>query len=298
MLTHFHSAPRKPSRVVVLGAGGFIGSAIRRRIAADGISVLGLGRPGLDLLAPDAAKRLAESLAPEDALIFASAHAPCRNLEMLRENVVMAAAVCAALKERPVAHLVYISSDAVYKDSPQPLTEASCAEPSSLHGIMHLAREVALRQEHTGPLVLVRPTLVYGIEDPHNGYGPNRFRRLAAAGKDIVLFGDGEERRDHVDVEDIAELVHQIVLRRSAGIANAVSGAVVSFRELAEFVASEFAPRVAVKGSPRTMPMPHNGYRPFDNGAVLRALPGFRFRTAREGLARIHARIKADGARP
>lgn len=298
MLTHLHPAPKSPARVVVLGAGGFIGGAIRRRMVADGIPVLALGRPGLDLFAPDAAKRLAGALAPEDVLVFASAHAPCRNLEMLRENIVMAAAVCAALKERPVAHVVYISSDAVYKDSPQPLTEASCAEPASLHGVMHLTREVALRQEHAGPLALVRPTLVYGLEDPHNGYGPNRFRRLAAAGKDILLFGEGEERRDHVDVEDIAELVRLIVLHRSSGIANAVSGAVVSFRELAEFVASEFTPRVAVKGGPRTMPMPHNGYRPFDNGAVLRVFPGFRFRTAREGLARIHARVKAEGARP
>lgn len=298
MLMHLYSAPTSPARVVVLGAGGFIGGAIRRRIAADGIPVLGLGRPGLDLLAPDAAKLLAGALSPEDVLIFASAHAPCRNLDMLLENVAMAATVCAALKERPVAHLVYISSDAVYKDSPQPLTEASCAEPASMHGVMHLSREVALRQEHAGPLALVRPTLVYGFEDPHNGYGPNRFRRLAAAGRDIVLFGEGEERRDHVDVEDIAELVRLIVMHRSSGIANAVSGTVVSFREIAEFVASEFTPCVAVKGSPRTLPMPHNGYRPFDNGAVLRAFPGFRFRTTREGLARIHARIKAEGVRP
>jgi nucleoside-diphosphate-sugar epimerase len=37
--------------------------------------------------------------------------------------------------------------------------------------------------------------------DPHNGYGPNRFRRLAAGGEEIVLFGEGEERRDHVQVE-------------------------------------------------------------------------------------------------
>jgi nucleoside-diphosphate-sugar epimerase len=40
--------------------------------------------------------------------------------------------------------------------------------------------------------------------DPHNGYGPNRFRRLAAAGQEIVLFGGGEERRDHVLVDDVA----------------------------------------------------------------------------------------------
>jgi nucleoside-diphosphate-sugar epimerase len=212
---------------------------------------------------------------------------------MLRENLVMAEAVCAALKKTPVAHLVYLSSDAVYRDSKEPLTEASCAEPASYHGVMHLAREVALRQEYAGPLAIVRPTLVYGLGDPHNGYGPNRFRRLAAEGKEIVLFGEGEERRDHVDVEDIADLVRSILLYRSAGIANAVSGQVASFREIAEFVASEFTPRVAVKGSPRTGTMPHGGYRPFDNRAVLAAFAGFRFKGWREGLAAVHARAKA-----
>ena len=30
------------------------------------------------------------------------------------------------------------------------------------------------------PVGILRPTLVYGANDPHNGYGPNRFRRLAA----------------------------------------------------------------------------------------------------------------------
>jgi nucleoside-diphosphate-sugar epimerase len=159
---------------------------------------------------------------------------------------------------------------------------------------MHLAREVALKQDFDGPLAIVRPTLVYGLEDPHNGYGPNRFRRLAAGGKEIVLFGEGEERRDHVDVEDIARLVYLILSHRSAGIANAVSGEVVSFRELAEFAAAGFAPRVAVKGSPRTGPMPHGGYRPFDNRAVLAAFPDLRFKSWREGLSRIHRLQKSS----
>lgn len=292
MLTHVNPEAREPSRVVVLGASGFIAGAIAHRLTAHGIPVLNLGRPRFDLLAAGAAQRLTAELQENDTLVFASAQAPCRNLAMLRENLFMAEAVCVALKERAVAHVVYISSDAVYKDSAEPLTEASCAEPASYHGVMHLAREVALRQEYAGPLAIVRPTLVYGLDDPHNGYGPNRFRRLAAEGKEIVLFGEGEERRDHVDVEDVAELVQLILLHRSSGIANAVSGEVVSFRELAEFIASEFNPRVAVTRSPRTGPMPHNGYRPFDNAAVLRAFPGFRFRPPREGLAAVHSRLK------
>ena len=292
MLSHANAKAAKPARAVVLGVGGFIGGAITKRLKEDGIPVLGLGRPALDLLALGAAERLAQALRPEDALVFASAKAPCRNLEMLRENVAMAEAVCAALKKAPVAHVVYISSDAVYRDSKEPLTEASCAEPASYHGVMHLAREIALRQEYAGLLAVVRPTLVYGLDDPHNGYGPNRFRRLAAEGKEIVLFGEGEEKRDHVDVEDVAELVRRILVHRSSGVANAVSGQVASFREIAEFVASEFATCVAVKSSPRSGPMPHGGYRPFDNTAVLRAFPGLRFKGWRAGLAAVHARVK------
>ena len=295
MLTHVHAKPVKPRRVVVLGGGGFIAGAIMRRLQSDGIAAISLGRPALDLLTPKAAQQLAGELKADDILVFASAKAPVKDVAMLRENIVMAEAVCTALRERPVAHIIYVSSDAVYKDSAQPLTEASCAEPASLHGVMHLAREVALRQSFSGPLALVRSTLVYGFDDPHNGYGPNRFRRLAAAGKEIVLFGEGEERRDHVDVEDIAELVRLIVLHRSAGIANAVSGEVASFRELAEFAAAAFLPSVAIHGSPRSGPMPHDGYRPFDNSAVLKAFPGFRFKGWREGLAAVHARQQKQG---
>ncbi|MBM3778843.1 MAG: NAD(P)-dependent oxidoreductase [Acidimicrobiia bacterium] len=289
-LTHLHPSPFPPPRVVVIGAGGFIGGAVARRLEAEAVPTLRLGRPGLDLLTESASAQLAATLRPDDAVVFASAKAPCKDLAMLRENLIMAEAVCGALAARPVSHVVYISSDAVYKDSPGPLTEASCAEPGSLHGVMHLAREVALRAAHAGPLALVRPTLVYGLDDPHNGYGPNRFRRMAAAGTPIVLFGEGEERRDHVDVEDVAELVCRIVLLRSDGVANAVSGEVASFRDLAEFAAAEFPPGVPVTGSPRRGPMPHNGYRPFDNSAVLAAFPGFRFRGWREGLRRIHQR--------
>ena len=286
MLQHFHSAPQNPTRVVVLGAGGFIGGAVMRRLAREGIPAAGLGRPGLDLLAPDAAATLGKALRPTDTLVFVSAKAPVKNAAMLLENLRMAEAVAGALQQRAVSHVIYISSDAVYKDSPEPLHEASCAEPGSLHGVMHLAREVLLRSVFSGPLAFIRPTLVHGLDDPHNGYGPNRFRRLAAAGQEIVLFGEGEERRDHVAVEDIAELVLLVVRHRSSGIVNATSGTVASFRELAEFCASRFTPRVAIRGASRSGPMPHNGYRPFAPSAALQAFPGFRFTPWREGLER------------
>lgn len=282
-------SPRRPARGVVLGAGGFIGGAAARRLQKEGIEVAALGRPSLDLLAPGAAARLASELRADDVLIFVSALAPCKDVPMLIENIRMGEVVCTALASKPVAHVVYISSDAVYKDSAEPLSESSCAEPGSLHGVMHLTREVMLRTAFSGPLAFVRPTLTYGIDDPHNGYGPNRFRRLAAAGKEIVLFGEGEERRDHVAVDDIAGLIFRIVLEQSTGVFNAVSGDVVSFRALAEFIAKEFPPSVAIKGSPRVGPMPHNGLRPFAQSAALTTFPGFEFTRWQDGIAKMCA---------
>ena len=292
MITNLYDSPRKPARAVVLGAGGFIGGAAARRLRAEGIEVAALGRSACDLLASDGADRLAAELRPDDTLVFVSARAPVKNVAMLMENVCMGEAVCAALQSQPVAHVVYISSDAVYKDSTEPLSESSCAEPGSLHGVMHLTREVMLRSEFPGPLVFVRPTLIYGLGDPHNGYGPNRFQRLAAEGRSIVLFGEGEELRDHVILDDIGELVLRIVLHRSTGIVNAVTGEVASFRALAEFIAGQFSPSVAVENSKRIGPMPHNGFRAFAPSAALAAFPGFAFSPWREGLAKLCAQIR------
>jgi len=195
MLEHLNSAAIDPARVVILGARGFVGGAAQRLLRTHSVPVLALGRSDVDLLSAGAADRLVREFRPDDALLVISARAPVKDTAMLVENVRMMETVCEALKAVPLHHVVYISSDAVYRDSTTPLTEQSCAEPSSLHGAMHLARELMLKSVVNAPLAILRPSLLYGAADPHNGYGPNRFRRLAAAGKEIVLFGEGEERR-------------------------------------------------------------------------------------------------------
>ena len=169
-------------------------------LAEDGIAHLPLGRAELDLLAEGAGAKLAGLLRPGDAVVTAAAIAPCKNTAMLLDNMRIVQTLVQGLSAVPVAHVVNISSDAIYADGPVPLTEETPAAPTSLHGVMHLAREIALRAEVRAPIAMLRPTLIYGAADPHNGYGPNRFRRLAAAGQEIVLFGEGEERRDHVAV--------------------------------------------------------------------------------------------------
>ena len=62
---------------------------------------------------------------------------------------------------------------------------------------MHLVREIMFTSEVKALLAILRPTLIYHAADPHNGYGPNRFWRLARSREPIRLFGKGDERRDH-----------------------------------------------------------------------------------------------------
>lgn len=285
MLHHQNPSPKLPTRVVVMGSAGFVGSALVKTLAARGASVLALTRRDIDLLAPDAQDKLASMLRPDDTFVAVAARAPCKNVLMLTENMKIVESMVGALTKSPVSHVVNISSDAVYADSPEPLTEDSVTAPTSLHGVMHLARELAFQEVRT-PFATLRPSLLYGAADPHNGYGPNRFRRLANEGKEIVLFGEGEERRDHVLIDDVAELIARVVERRSTGSLNIVTGKMHSFREIAELVTASAPKRVAIKGSPRSGPMPHNGYRPFDSSSTRAAFPDFTYTALPDGITK------------
>jgi nucleoside-diphosphate-sugar epimerase len=269
---------------VIIGAGGFVGGAIADQLAADKVPILAVTRKELDLLKPEAPATLQRLLRADDSVVFVSALAPTRNNAMLIDNLRMAETVCTALAAQPVAHLVYISSDAIYSNDANPVTERSCQQPSSLHGVMHLAREIMLRTALKLPLAMLRPTLIYGVKDPHNGYGPNRFRRLAAKGEAITLFGDGEEKRDHVLVDDVAALAGAVLHHRSKGVLNIATGRSASFREVAEMVIALSPRPVEIRGTPRQNPITH---RHFDITDCLKTFPEFHYISLRDGLARV-----------
>jgi len=70
-----HSSPvrKAPRRVVIIGAGGFVGGAIGDRLAADKVPMLAPTRNELDLLKPEASITLQRSLRADDSVVFVSA---------------------------------------------------------------------------------------------------------------------------------------------------------------------------------------------------------------------------------
>lgn len=285
MIAHAHTEPRKPARVVLLGASGFIAGAIAGRLASQGIAVLPLGRPVLDLTNPEAVAVLSGALRGDDAVVVLAALTPDKGRDgaTLLKNLTMMNHACAALEKTGCAHLVYFSSDAVYGLGPARVDEDTPAAPQDLYGAMHLAREMMARAVPKAPVLILRPTLVYGTQDTHNAYGPNRFRRTAQKDGRIQLLGGGEETRDHIHVDDVAALAARCLMRGSTGTLNVATGRSVSFATLAEMVARQFPNRPEIVKTPRASPVTHRHY---DIINLVKAFPDYKFIALEEGIAR------------
>ena len=189
MLTHGANNLPSSNKIVVLGANGFVGGAIAENLTKSLFDQKNLTRKEVDLSKGEALEKLLEHIDEQSSLVVACAKAPCKSHTMLVENVTMLEPICKAIKIAKPFQVLYVSSDAVYSDSSELLSESSVLGATNPHGIMHAAREVMLADATANvcPLAIIRPTLIYGLNDPHNGYGPNKFRRLAEKGLPIQL---------------------------------------------------------------------------------------------------------------
>lgn len=287
MLIHQNSNQKKPDRVVILGAQGFISRHLRDWCGANGIDCMSIGSSEIDLSEVDNASRLTSLLRANDAVVMTSLLTPekGRDYITLMRNLRMAETVCNTLAHVRFAHFVYLSSDAVYDAQKIPLDEDSSREPIDYYALCHTAREMMLGSELAKqkiPLCILRLTAVYGTGDTHNTYGPNRFVRTALKDGRIELIGEGEERRSHVFIDDAIRLIGLALARRSTGTLNVATRPAVSFSDIARIVIGLAGKTVRVEHIQRTVPTIH---RTFVNSAIFAAFPEFRFTPLEAGLA-------------
>ncbi|MBI4425468.1 MAG: NAD-dependent epimerase/dehydratase family protein [Elusimicrobia bacterium] len=295
MLQHAHQDPVRPSRVVVLGSSGFIGSHLLEHLAASGVDRLGVSRADVDLAEPAAADALKARTTKDDTVVLISCLTRDKgeSLAVFMRNLAMAQSVGALLETRGVKHLVYLSSDAVYPDALALAREDSPLGPGGLYGQAHVAREAMLAYSAAKagvPLAILRPCAVFGPGDTHNGYGPNRFLRTAEKDGKIALFGGGEETREHVFVDDVCRLIGLCAAHGDTGVVNVAPGRGHTFAQVAEAAAQAAARPVAIEPSPRRSPITHRRY---DVSALLKAYPSFAFTSLEEGLKRMAGQAAA-----
>lgn len=273
--------------MVLLGARGFVGAAIRGRLESQRLTHFALTSADLDLLDVAAADKLAAILRPGDAVAMLAALTPDkgRDIATMMKNFAMMQSVCVAIGATGCSHFVYFSSDAVYNTADSRVTEETPASPQDLYGAMHHTREVMVRSLAKVPVLVLRPTLIYGLDDTHNSYGPNRFRRAAQKDGKITLFGGGEETRDHIHVDDVAALTLRCLLQRSTGTLNVATGISHSFYQAAQLVARQFKSAVEIVKTPRANPITHRHY---DITNTVKAFPDIRFIALEDGVARVH----------
>ena len=273
-----------PKRTVIIGAKGFVGQSICKVLKNDNMPILELSRNEVDFKKPEASLKLQSLLDQDDFIIIAAAEAPVKNNAMLLNNINIMKIIIDSILKKNIKRVVYVSSDAVYSDSKNNLIEKSPVEPQSLHGIMHLTREIMLKQLEHIQLSIIRPTLIYGSKDPHNGYGPNQFFRLASLKKNITLFGKGEELRDHVSINDVSKLIAKVTFSNFEGILNIASGKVISFKDIAKFIQKSYDNKINIIDTERVGKMPHDGYRSFNIDKIHSLFPNFKITTVESGL--------------
>jgi nucleoside-diphosphate-sugar epimerase len=269
-------------KIIILGAGGFIGKALSNYLKIK--KNLCLGKKNCNLKLKKSRKILKKIVKKNSTIIFISAIAPCKNLNDFNNNILMLGNFILSTNRNYIKKIIYLSSDAVYKDTKELINEESITEPSSLHGLMHLTREKILKNYYHNKLVIIRPTSVYGADDTHNSYGPNQFSRLAKNKKNIVLFGNGEEVRDHVYIDDLLSIINHALRSSSPKIYNAVSGQSLSFFNLAKKINRIFNNNKKIMKIPRKGPIPHLGHRCFSLKKIKKNYPNYKPTKLNNGL--------------
>ncbi len=135
-------------------------------------------------------------------------------LDEVRTNYVGTVQVLDYARRHGVRKVVFASSAAVYGDVPElPVPEEASCEPLSPYGIDKRAAELFLRYHTLVHGLATQPLRFFNVygprQDPRSPYSGviSIFIDRGLAGRDLTVFGDGEQTRDFVFVGDVVRAV-------------------------------------------------------------------------------------------
>lgn len=151
----------------------------------------------------------------------------------------------AAREVAPGCKVVFASSRLVYAPTQDlPVGESAATQPISIYGIHKLAGEhyhLLYQRMHGIRATVLRITNPYG---PHqrpdqNRYGiVNWFIQEALRGQALTVYGEGEQLRDYIHINDVVRALMTAGVHEEADgkVFNVGGGRPVSFKEMAELV--------------------------------------------------------------
>jgi len=148
--------------ITILGATGFVGSALSRRLQNLGEIVVNLSRPDFELTRPDTFRTIPSET---DILIHAAGHvgSAAKDEILWQTNVESTYYLVQYLNAdcRPRL-VVYLSSGAVYGFQPQTIDGATPLRPDSLYGLSKLLAERILETMLDAKVVTLRLFFPFG----------------------------------------------------------------------------------------------------------------------------------------
>ncbi|MEC7760339.1 MAG: GDP-L-fucose synthase [Pseudomonadota bacterium] len=253
----------------VAGHRGMVGSAILRKLEAQGVRTITRSHRELDLTDQAAVRAFMQAEKPERVVLAAARvggiHANnTYPADFIYDNLIMQSNVIHQAFDAGVRKLLFLGSSCIYpKMAPQPIREdalltdmlESTNEPYAIAKIAGLKLCESYNRQHGTDYRSVMPTNLYGPGDnfhPEKSHVlPALIRRFHEAAKskapEVVVWGTGTPRREFLHVDDMAEAslfvmnldkkMYEAETQPMLSQINVGLGSDVSIRELAEIIA-------------------------------------------------------------
>jgi GDP-L-fucose synthase len=252
----------KSASIFVAGHRGMVGSAIARRLAAEGYSRLLLRtRAELDLTRQAEVEKFFAAERPEYVFLAAAKVGgilanSTRPAEFIGENLAIQSNVIDAAYRNGAKKLLFLGSSCIYpKFAPQPIREESLLEGAleptnewyAIAKIAGIKMAQAYRAQYGFSTIALMPTNLYGPGDnfdlQSSHVAPAMIRKFheakLAGAPNVTLWGSGTPRREFLHVDDLADAaLFAMLYHDSAQILNAGTGEDLTIAELAETIRS------------------------------------------------------------
>lgn len=238
------------ARVLVTGASGFVGGSLVRRLAARGIAVTGVSRRSGGALpvaccsttyGEDEVAALVDELTPTTIIHAAGSASVAASIDDPAQDFASQVLLFQRLLEgvrrsRHRPRVVFLSSAAVYGNPERlPVAEGAPPRPISPYGYHKLLAELLAREyaESLGvPTLVVRLFSLFGAAQRRLLLW-ELFEQLRDRAE-VVVDGTGEEARDYLHVDDLADALVRLLPKVDATTLtiNVASGSSITVREL------------------------------------------------------------------